>query len=102
MPVTHLSEKKSYDKKSKVVIKFSASWCGPCKKIAPVYDKLSEEHKNITFYEVDVDENEVLAEEFKISAMPTFVSLNKGEEFSRLAGADSKKLESMLQSLSDV
>lgn len=79
-------------KGTKKIIKFSAEWCGPCKRISPVFKKLSEEYKNIDFYDVDIEENGVLAERFNITAMPTFVFLKDEKEVLRLQGADETKL----------
>jgi thioredoxin 1 len=76
-----------------VVIDFFALWCGPCKRIAPTYEKLAEAFPNITFLKVDVDESGELVNMFDISAMPTFVFLKNGKEIKRVEGADMKGLE---------
>jgi large subunit ribosomal protein L40e len=55
-----------------VVVDFTATWCGPCKRIAPLFEKLAQENPDMEFVKVDVDENEDVAEECGISAMPTF------------------------------
>jgi thioredoxin len=82
----------TFQREIKKIIKFSAEWCGPCKRISPVFKKLSEEYKNIDFYDVDTDENVHLAERFNITAMPTFVFLKDEKEVLRLQGADENKL----------
>lgn len=79
-------------KRYKKIIKFSANWCGPCKRISPIFKKLSQEYKNIYFYDVDIDENPLLPEKFGIIAMPTFVFLKDEKEILRLQGADEIKL----------
>jgi thioredoxin 1 len=76
-----------------VVIDFFATWCGPCKRIAPTYEKLSESLSSIVFLKVDVDESPELVNEFDISAMPTFVFLKDGKEVKRVEGADMAGLE---------
>ncbi len=69
------------------VVDFSASWCGPCKMLAPVFHSLAEEHSgNESFYSVDVDENRALAQEFKIYSVPTLVVLKNGKEVARSSG----------------
>jgi thiol-disulfide isomerase/thioredoxin len=44
-----------------VVVDFTASWCGPCQQIAPVFKELAQENKDVVFLKVDVDENKVSA-----------------------------------------
>ena len=64
------------------VIDFSATWCGPCKMLAPVLDEVSEEYAGkVNFFNVDVDENPDLAMQYKIMNIPALVVLKKGERF---------------------
>nr|QDY51808.1 thioredoxin [Mimiviridae sp. ChoanoV1] len=73
---------------------FTATWCGPCKAIAPEVDKLNTSYNdNVLFVKVDVDNFEDLTEECGVSAMPTFVLYKEGKEIDRLQGADKKNLE---------
>lgn len=66
---------------------FSATWCGPCRMLAPVLEQLSEKHKGeCNFYAIDVDSNEELAMKFGISAVPTVLVFNGGKEVARTAG----------------
>merc|ERR1712023_434740 len=62
-----------------VVVDFTATWCGPCQRIAPVFQKLAEEMPDVVFVKVDVDENEETAGECGIQAMPTFQYYKNGE-----------------------
>ena len=55
------------------VVDFTASWCGPCQMIAPVYEKMSKKYTDVDFVKVDVDENEETAEKCEVEAMPTFI-----------------------------
>lgn len=86
----------------KVIIKFSAKWCGPCKAISPAYNSLAKEFPNIVFHEVDVDEHEEFAQEYNITGMPTFIFLYKSNEINRLTGADKNKLQTFVENLNKV
>ncbi len=76
-----------------VVIDFFATWCGPCKRIAPTFEKLAESFPKIVFLKVDVDESAELVDKFSIQAMPTFLFLKDGVVLKRVEGADMKELE---------
>lgn len=56
-----------------IVVDFWAEWCGPCKMLAPVFEKLSEEMTDVKFCKVNVDENPELCDEFKVSSIPTLL-----------------------------
>jgi thioredoxin 1 len=88
-----ISDASEIPHKGAVVIDFFATWCGPCKRIAPAFEKLSESLASIAFFKVDVDESPELVSQFDISAMPTFIFLKDGVEVKRVEGADMKELE---------
>jgi thioredoxin 1 len=84
-----------------VVVDFYAQWCGPCKVIAPVVERLAVEYKdNAVFYKVDVDEadREITV---KVSAMPTFIFYRKGEQITLFQGANIQKLRITVDCLTD-
>ena len=61
------------------VVDFNATWCGPCKMMAPVLEELSGEYEGkVSFYAIDVDENPDLAEKFSVMSIPNLVLLKKG------------------------
>ena len=81
-----------------VVVDFHATWCGPCKMIAPKLAEMAEkEFTDVVFLKVDVDKNDETAEKYSVSAMPTFLFIkNKGKKDS-FAGANEAKLREFIQ-----
>ena len=82
-----------------VVVDFSATWCGPCKMIAPVYDDLSNEYSSAVFLKVDVDEVPEITAQYQVMAMPTFLFLRKSQLVERFSGASVDKLRSVIEQL---
>ncbi|CAK7901878.1 thioredoxin-1 [[Candida] anglica] len=80
-----------------VVVDFFATWCGPCKAIAPTYETFPEKYPDARFYKVDVDESKSLAQLNNITAMPTFVFFRNGEEVDRVRGADLHRIIKILE-----
>lgn len=76
-----------------VVIDFFATWCGPCKRIAPIFDQLDKKNPSVTFLKVDVDESAELVEYFGVNAMPTFIFIKDAKIVKRVEGADLVELE---------
>lgn len=70
----------------KKVLMFSAGWCGPCRQAKPVFNQLKESIQNVEFQVIDVDENEKMATDYKISGVPTFVVLENDVEVQRMVG----------------
>merc|ERR1712122_386721 len=79
-----------------VVIDFFATWCGPCKVIAPQIETMSAEMPEVVFLKVDVDENEDAAQEYNISAMPTFIFIKKEAKVADMMGANADKLKALV------
>jgi len=61
-----------------VIVKFGAMWCGPCKMMEPILKKLSEEHPDITFLSVDVDDNTEISTHYNIKSLPTMLFIREG------------------------
>lgn len=81
-----------------VIVDFTATWCGPCKMIGPVFDALAAEYgERAVFLKVDVDENGETAQDCGIRAMPTFQFYKGGGKVAEFAGADKAKLLELLK-----
>jgi thioredoxin 1 len=77
----------------KVVVDFWASWCMPCKMVAPIFEKIAEKYKNeIIFTKLNVDENPDIASEFGIMSIPTFLVFKNGEVVGKIVGAMPEKI----------
>eukprot|EP00039_Didymoeca_costata_P028498 m.21237 g.21237 ORF g.21237 m.21237 type:complete len:161 (-) comp7083_c0_seq2:51-533(-) len=95
--VTELDEfKTAIDRDEPTIAYFTATWCGPCKMIAPVYNELAEEPGNLTFLKIDVDEAGDIAEEQRISGIPDFKVFKNGELLGGLTGADANGLKALI------
>jgi thioredoxin 1 len=75
-----------------VVLDAYATWCGPCKVIAPQVVKFSNEYTSAHFLKLDVDEVPDVAQELGIRAMPTFLIFKGGEKVQEIVGANPKAL----------
>jgi len=75
-----------------VFVDFHATWCGPCKVIAPKYSELATTFPQAQFLRVDVDKQQAIAAKYKITAMPTFLAIINGEVKGTLQGADAQGL----------
>lgn len=84
-----------------VVVDFFATWCGPCKVIAPKLEELQNKYADvIVVLKVDVDECEELAAQYNIVSMPTFLFIKKSEVVGQFSGANAEKLENFVQQFS--
>jgi len=96
MGVHNLANKTEFDSALKdnkvVVLDAFATWCGPCKVIAPQVVKFSDEFPGAHFVKLDVDEVPDVAQELGIRAMPTFLIFKDGEKVQEIVGANPKAL----------
>jgi thioredoxin 1 len=81
------------------VVDFCATWCGPCKVILPVFEKIASEDMSgkVKYYKVDVNECREIASEAGISAMPTFIVYKKGSPIDSLKGASADGLAKLVR-----
>lgn len=98
--VAIVSSKAEFDSALKndglVVVDFFATWCGPCKMIAPLLDKFSKEYASATFIKVDVDQLGEVAQEYEISSMPTVLFFKNGQVVGKVIGANPAALKQAL------
>jgi len=81
-----------------LVLDCFATWCGPCKVIAPQVVKFSNEFPTARFYKLDVDEVPDVAQDLGIRAMPTFLLFKNGEKVAEVVGANPKALKAAIES----
>ncbi|KAK4582151.1 hypothetical protein RGQ29_025352 [Quercus rubra] len=85
----------------KVIANFSATWCGPCKMIAPFYVELSEKYPSLMFIVIDVEELTEFSTSWDIKATPTFFFLRDGQQIDKLVGANKPELQKKITAVID-
>lgn len=88
--VKKIESSEEYDsalKNSKsVFVDFFAEWCGPCKMVGPVVDKVSEQYDDVTFLKVNVDDFPDIAQRYGIMSIPTLLGFRDGQLTSKIIG----------------
>nr|AFK49618.1 unknown [Lotus japonicus] len=72
---------------------FTATWCGPCRFISPIYTSLAEKYPKVVFLKIDIDEARDVAARWNISSVPSFFFVKNGKEVDSAVGADKSTLE---------
>jgi thioredoxin 1 len=73
-----------------VLVDFWATWCGPCKQVAPVLEEIASEHEQITIAKMDIDANPSTPREYQIMSIPTMILFSGGKPVKQIVGAKPK------------
>lgn len=96
-PVTSSAEFKSAIAfEGLTIVDFYATWCGPCKAISPILERLSTQFTQAQFIKIDVDAVSEVAQEQGVSAMPTFFFFKNGQKIGEVIGANPKGLQEFI------
>ena len=78
---------------------FTAKWCGPCQRVKPLLQKISDgvDSSKLKFFMIDIDENDEIAQQFNIKSVPTFYLYKNKELIGQTGGADIRKVQELLK-----
>ena len=69
------------------LVDFWAEWCGPCKSMHPVFERLSKKYPNVKFARVNVDNNQNISMKYAVQSIPTFIMFKSGQIVDKMMGA---------------
>ncbi|CAL9112546.1 unnamed protein product [Musa acuminata var. zebrina] len=92
---------KAKDVKLPAIFYFTATWCGPCRAIAPVIEQLSQEFPHVTTYKIDIDQEGLgsILSNLHIYSVPTFHFFHDGQKATEVVGADVQRLKNTMENL---
>ncbi|GAA0176081.1 hypothetical protein LIER_29138 [Lithospermum erythrorhizon] len=76
-----------------VILYFTATWCGPCRFISPVYTSLASKYPKVVFLKTDIDEGKDVAAKWNVSSVPAFFFIKNHKVVDKVIGADKNSLE---------
>lgn len=71
------------------IIDFSATWCMPCRMLAPILEQVADERTDVNFYNIDIDDSEEIAKRYRIFSVPTLMAFKQGKVIDSLVGLNS-------------
>ena len=84
---------------SKLVVDFYTTWCGPCKKAGPIFEKLATKYPSVTFVKVDCDKGADISGHYGVQSIPTFISFLNGHLREKKSGFNEVALVGMIEKL---
>ena len=75
----------------KVLVDFSANWCGPCKMLKPIIEEVAENNDKVKIVSINIDEEEELSEKYNVLSIPCLILFANGQEIKRSVGLISKE-----------
>jgi thioredoxin len=98
--VKHISSWSDVSGSKIAIVDFSAEWCGPCRRITPLFHELATQYKGqAAFFSVDIDSQQELATDQGVGSIPAFHFYKNGKLVDKLIGADSSKLKSLAEAI---
>ncbi|KAL8138191.1 hypothetical protein V2J09_004192 [Rumex salicifolius] len=82
---------------NRIVVDFTATWCGPCKMIEPTFNELASKFSDVDFVKIDVDELMEVSMEYGVQVLPTFLMMKKGQVVDRLVGVNKEELHKKIE-----
>ena len=92
-----IKQNKEIEAPRPLVVDCFTDWCAPCRASAPVFEQLSKKYTDVDFVKINVDHNPGVGQKLKVRGVPTFAILLGNKLFSRIVGANMRKVESEIK-----